>query len=154
MNIKIIVCKVNKSLSSKFFSGKGAHRWENNYSWKIIIFVPVTMCTANLLDKANNPEADFASLLFATYARVRTYMKRCLDFKYNSSYLSQFTYLWCFVILQWDFNKSMINVLNEDKYVFTEKRNLMKTLREWKMYENILLSFMERNNILIYKIII
>lgn len=39
------------------------------------------MCTANLLDKANNPEADFASLLFA--ACIRAYVKRCLDFKYK-----------------------------------------------------------------------
>lgn len=41
------------------------------------------MCTANLLDKANNPEADFASLLF-TARRPRIYeISFCLDFKYK-----------------------------------------------------------------------
>lgn len=28
------------------------------------------MCTANLVDKANSPEADFGSLLFAARARA------------------------------------------------------------------------------------
>jgi hypothetical protein len=52
------------------------------------------MCTANLVDKANNPEADFASLLFA-YMRVCAYKTavRRFDLKKTSPfYVSELAY--------------------------------------------------------------
>lgn len=74
------------------------------------------MCTANLLDKANNPEADFASLLFA--ARIRAYMKRCLDFKYKKFLIFISAYLLItFHNITLRFYANMINISNKDKCI-------------------------------------